>query len=101
MVGPETGWTIWVGWARYGFAATQMGLAAGEVIWRRSLMMAQGTLDGGELARMILEKPASFAVAAQRAGVAAAAGRAPALVAAAALGPIRARTRSNARRLRR
>lgn len=101
MVVAVMGWTAWVGWMRVGENAAQINLAAGEVIWRRSLMMAQGNLGGLEAVRMVLEKPAAFAQAAQRAALAAAAGGAPEVVADAALRPIRIRARANARRLRR
>ena len=97
---PGMGWAAWRGWMHLGATAAQMHLAAGEVIWRRGLLMAQGNLSGIEAARMVTEKPAAFALGAQRAAMAAIAGRAPETVAAAALRPIRTRTRANARRLR-
>ncbi|TVQ55886.1 MAG: hypothetical protein EA355_08805 [Rhodobacteraceae bacterium] len=87
-------------WARLGVASTRMALSATEVVWRRSMMMAQGGLSAPEAARMVMEKPAAFALAAQRAAVAAARGGDAAKVASAALKPIGVRTAANARRLR-
>lgn len=90
----------WRAWARLGAASAKMTLTASEVVWRRSMMMAQGGLSAPEAARMVLEKPAAFALAAQRAAVAAARGGDATKVASAALKPIGARTAANARRLR-
>jgi hypothetical protein len=96
----STGLGAWQAWARLGAASAKMALSASEVFWRRSLMMAQGGMSGPEAARMVMEKPAAFALAAQRAATAAAQGGDMAKVAAAALKPIGARTAANARRLR-
>jgi hypothetical protein len=91
----------YVAWARVGFAVSRMSLSAAEVIARRSAMMASGAMSGPEAARMLAEKPAAFAAAAQRAAIAAASGRDPARIAEAALKPLRAKAAANARRLRR
>ena len=50
---------------------------------------------------MVMEKATAFAAASERAAVAAATGADPARIASAALRPIRAKTRSNVRKLRR
>lgn len=88
-------------WMRFGQAYWQMTMAAGEVIWRRSLRMSQGAMTGPEAVGMVMEKATAFAAAGERAAVAAAAGADPAKIASAALRPIRAKTRSNVRKYRR
>lgn len=87
-------------WTRLATAYTRMSMSAGEVIARRTMMMAQGAMSGPEAARMVLEKPTAFAAAAERAARSAARGATPVAVAEAALKPIGARTRANAKRLR-
>ena len=87
-------------WARLNTSYAKMSMSAGEVILRRSIMMAQGAMSAPEATKMLLEKPAAFAVAAEKAITAAARGAHPTSVAEAALRPIGARTRANARRLR-
>ena len=87
--------------ARLQSAYATMALSAGEVMWRRSLMMAQGAMTAPEAARMVLEKPAAFADSAQKAAMALARGANPARVAEAALRPYGRATRANARRLAR
>ena len=91
----------YMAWVRVGLAVGRTNLAAAEVIARRSAMMASGAMSGPEAARMLVEKPAAFAAAAQRAAVAAASGSDPARIAEAALRPLRAKAAANARRLRR
>lgn len=88
-------------WMRYAVAHSQMNMAAAEVIFRRSLRMAQGAMTAPEAVGMVLEKASAFASATEKAAVAAARGSDPAAIASAALRPIRARARSNARKLRR
>ncbi len=88
------------GWSRLGAAYAKMSLSAGEVIARRSMMMAQGAMSAPEATRMMLEKPSAFASATQKAMMAAARGADPATVAVAALRPIGVSTRANAKRLR-
>ena len=100
MMFDAKGYAAWMAWARLGAASTKMALSASEVVWRRSMMMAQGAMSAPEAARMVMEKPAAFALAAQRAATAAAQGGDMAKVATAALKPIGARTAANARRLR-
>jgi hypothetical protein len=88
------------GWMNFAVAYTQMSMAAGEVIVRRSMRMSQGAMTGAEVVGMMLEKASAFAEATERAAVAAATGADPAKIASAALKPIRARARSNVRKLR-
>jgi hypothetical protein len=85
---------------RLSTAATRMNLAAAEVIWRRSALMATGALTGAEALRMMTEKHEAFAQGARNAAVKAASGAHPAEVASAAMRPAGARARANARRLR-
>jgi len=88
-------------WIRYAIAFQEMSMAAGEVIMRRSVRMSQGKMSAPEAIGMVLEKATAFAAASERAAVAAATGADPAKIASAALRPIRAKTRSNARKYRR
>lgn len=90
-----------VAWQRIAVSMAQVGLAAGEVVWRRSVMTAFGSLSLREAQQMIAEKPATLAVAIGNALTVAARGGDPATVTAAALGPYTSSTASNARRLRR
>jgi hypothetical protein len=85
---------------RFALQYTQMNIAAAEVIARRTLMMSQGGMSGPEAVGMVLEKATAFAAAGENAVVAAARGKDPVGIASAALRPIRAKTRSNAKRLR-
>lgn len=85
---------------RLGVAQNRMAMAASEVILRRTTMMALGAMSGPEAMRMVMEKPAAFTEAAGRAAMAAARGGDAAAVASAALKPIGARAKANARRLR-
>jgi hypothetical protein len=78
-----------------------MSIAAGEVILRRSVQMATGTMSPPDALGMILEKVTVFATAAEKAAVAAAQGRDPIHVATAALGPYGIKTKANVRKLRR
>lgn len=89
-----TAWTLLM--TAYG----QMSMAAFEVILRRTMRMAQGAMTAGEAVGMVMEKATAFAAATEGAAVAAAAGRDPLRIASAALRPIRAKTRSNVRKLR-
>ncbi len=88
------------GFAQLSLASFRMGVAANEVILRRMAMMAAGAMSGPEAARMFLEKPEAFAAGARKAGMAAARGAPAAKVMTAALGPVSAKARANARRLR-
>jgi hypothetical protein len=88
-------------WGKLAIACAQTAMAAGEVIVRRSIRMSQGAMTGAEAVGMVTEKATAFAAATERAAVAAATGADPAKIASAALKPIRARARSNVRKLRR
>jgi hypothetical protein len=88
-------------WMRLARAYQQMSMAAGEVILRRSMRMSRGAMSAPEAVGMVMEKATAFAAATERAAVAAATGADPARIAAAALRPIRAKARSNVRKLRR
>ncbi|WP_158932616.1 hypothetical protein [Acidisphaera sp. S103] len=72
---------------------TQLTLASWETIYRRSLMMAQGTCSAAEYQRMVVEKVAAM----QASALALLTGRGNAAV----LAPYLVRSRANARRLRR
>jgi hypothetical protein len=72
---------------------TQLTLASWETIYRRTMMMAQGTCSAAEYQRMVMEKTA----AAQASTLAMMTGRGHA----AALKPYLVKSRANARRLRR
>jgi hypothetical protein len=71
----------------------QLTAASWETIFRRTLMMAQGTCSAAEYRRMTAEKSAAL----QRAMAALCTGRSQAAV----LAPFLSRARANARRLRR
>jgi hypothetical protein len=86
---------------RLGIHYNQMNVAAAEVIMRRVTKMAQGAMSAPEAMGMVMEKATTFTKAGERAAVAASRGANPVTIAAAALTPIRARTRSNVRKYRR
>lgn len=88
-------------WMNFSLAYGQMSVAAAEVIARRCMRMAQGSMTGSEAIGMVLEKATAFATAAERAAVAAATGADPVRIAEAALHPYTVKTSSNVRRLRR
>ena len=72
---------------------TQLTLASWETIYRRTLMMAQGTCSATEYQRMVMEKAAALRASTR----ALMSGRGNA----AAVAPYLVRSRANARRLRR
>jgi hypothetical protein len=72
---------------------TQLTLASWETIYRRTLMMAQGTCSAAEYQRMVAEKAAAM----QASTFALMTGRGNAAV----LAPYLVRSRANAKRLRR
>lgn len=78
-----------------------MSIAAGEVIFRRTLQMATGSMSPPDAIGMVLEKATVFAVAAEKAAIVAARGGDPVRVATAALRPYGVKTKANVRRLRR
>jgi ABC-type molybdate transport system substrate-binding protein len=77
----------------------RMSMAAGEVIWRRSLLAAQGGLSASETSRMFLEKSTAATEAMERATRAAVGGASAVAVAQAALTPYGRHARANAKRL--
>jgi hypothetical protein len=87
-------------WSEFGMAYTKMLMSANEVIVRRTHQMATGAMSKPEAAGMVMEKMTAMAVASEKAAVAAAMGANPMAIATAALRPYGAKTRSNARRLR-
>lgn len=87
-------------WSRFALAYTQMSMAAGEVILRRSLQMSQGGMSPADALGMVMEKATAFAASSERAVVAAARGGDAARIATAALAPYGTTTRANVRRLR-
>ena len=87
-------------WMKFATAYTQMSMQASEVILRRSMRMASGAMSGPEALGMVMEKATAFVAATELAAVAAATGGDPVKIAHAALKPIHAKTRSNARLLR-
>lgn len=78
-----------------------MAIAAGEVIFRRTLQIATGSMSPPDAVGMVMEKATVFAAAAEKAAIAAARGGDPVRVASAALRPYGDKTRANVRRLRR
>ena len=87
-------------WIDYATAFSEMSLAASEIILRRTHRMATGAMTPPEALAMVLEKGTAFAVAAERAALAAARGGDAAKILTAALGPYGDKTRSNVRKLR-
>lgn len=92
--------SAWAAWAEFAQAYNRMCLSAGEVIARRTMRMASGSMTPYEAVAMVLEKPTAFASSAERAAVAAARGGDAVRIATAALRPYGAKTRSNVRKLR-
>lgn len=72
---------------------TQLTLSSWETIYRRTVMMAQGTCSAAEYQRMVMEKAAAM----QASTLALMTGRGQA----AAMAPYLIRSRANAKRLRR
>jgi hypothetical protein len=85
---------------RFGAAYQTMAIAAGEVILRRSVMIASGTMDAADAVVMVVEKVSTFAEAAAEATAAALDGHDVVAVAIAALEPYGTITASNVRSLR-
>jgi hypothetical protein len=101
MIPPYNPLTAATAWSSFSVAYTQMTVAAAEVILRRTMRMAQGAMTAGEAVGMVMEKATAFAAATEGAAVAAAGGGDAIRIANAALRPIRVKTRSNVRKLRR
>ncbi|MFQ8431451.1 hypothetical protein [Amaricoccus sp. W119] len=87
-------------WMKFARAYYEMSMHAAEVITRRSLRMASGTMTPPEAIGMVMEKATAFAIASERAAITAAKGGDVMKIASAALKPYGAKTRSNARKLR-
>ncbi len=87
-------------WMNYATAFSRMSMAANEIIMRRSHRMAVGAMTPPEALAMVLEKTTAFAVASERAALAAARGGDATKIMTAALGPYAVKTRSNVRKLR-
>ncbi len=86
-------------WQRNAMAMTQMMVTASTVIQIRMMQMSLGLMRPEEAARMVMEKPSAFAKSAEMSVRAMAANRGFATVALAAMKPVGAKTRANARRL--
>ncbi len=87
-------------WQQAALAYGRMYVSAQEVIQRRTLQMALGQMHPEEAMRMVMEKPAAFAEAFERAALATVSGQGAADVALAAVSPISAKASANAQRLR-
>jgi len=85
---------------RFATAYQTMAIEAGEVFFRRSLMMATGSIGAPEAVDMVVEKATTFTEAAGVATTALVQGEDPVGVATAALEPYGARTAANVRELR-
>jgi hypothetical protein len=85
---------------QFATAYQTMAIAAGEVFFRRSLMMASGSLGAFDAVNMVVEKATTFAEAAGEATTAMVKGGDPVGVATTALEPYGTRTAANVRELR-
>ena len=85
---------------QYAAAYQTMATAAGEVIFRRSLMLASGSMSAPAALSMVAEKATTFAEASLEATTALVWGKDPLGVATAALAPYGTRTAANVRDLR-
>ena len=85
---------------RFATAFQTMSTSAGEVFFRRSLMMASGSMSAPAALSMVAEKATTFAEAAGEATTALVKGEDPVGVATAALEPYGTRTAANVRELR-
>ena len=85
---------------QFATAYQTMATAAGEVFFRRSLMMASGSMSAPAARSMVVEKATTFAEAAGEATTAFVKGEDLLGVAAAALEPYGSRTAANVRELR-
>jgi hypothetical protein len=86
---------------QFATAYQTMSIAAGEVFFRRSLMLATGSAGAPDVLGMVVEKTATFADAAGEAMAALMNGKDAVAVATAALEPYGTRTAANVRELRR
>ena len=81
-------------------AYQSMAIAAGEIVFRRSMMMAGGSFGVTDAVDVVVEKATTFAEAAGDATTALVTGEDPVGVATAALEPYAERTADNLRELR-
>ncbi|SFU57513.1 hypothetical protein [Halomonas korlensis] len=88
-------------WMKIAASYNEMTLSAGEVIARRTMIMASGAMSAPDAMGILMEKVTIFATATEQASVAAASGADPARITAAALKPYSTQTESNLRQLRR
>ena len=86
---------------QFATAYQTMAISAGEVFFRRSLMIASGSMSPPDAVDMVVEKAITFGEAAGEATAAAMKGEDPLGVASAALEPYGTRTEANVRELRR
>lgn len=101
MIAPYDPLKAGAAWARLLLSYAQMSTTAGEVIVRRTMKMAQGSMTAAEALGMVMEKATAFAAATEGATSAAVNGGDPVRIARAALRPIHVKARSNVRELRR
>ena len=87
-------------WMKVASSYNEMTLSAGEVIARRTMMMASGTMTVPDAMGMVMEKVTIFATATERAAMAVASGADPVRITAAALKPYSTKTQANVRMLR-
>jgi hypothetical protein len=85
---------------RLAMAYQTMAIASGEVFFRRSLMMASGSMNVPDAVNMATEKATTLAEAAGEATTALMKGEDPVGIATAALEPYGTRTAANVRELR-
>ena len=88
-------------WQKPMLACQQIWLAASEVVWKRTIQMATGTMSAAETTRMVMEKPVALAQAARDAWFAAAFGKDGSMISVLAIKLVHRKVRSNAKRLRR
>jgi hypothetical protein len=85
---------------QFAVAYQSMALAAGEIVFRRSMMMASGSFGVTDAVDLVVEKATTFAEAAGEATTALVRGEDAGGVATAALEPYAERTTENLRELR-
>ena len=85
---------------RLATAYQTMALSAGEVFFRRSLLIASGSMRPSDAVNMVVEKATTFGEAVGEATEAVVKGEDPVGVASAALEPFGTRTEANVRELR-
>ncbi len=91
---------MFTSWLKLASGFMEMTMNANEVIYHRTMKIASGAMTQPEVVAMVMEKATAFATSTERAAMAAARGGDPVGIATEALHPYRAKTRSNARKLR-